>query len=80
MRAGIYMSITAYGILLYPITSFRCLGRVLLAADNDWPVVVQKLSREWQKWVRLSRVLNREGVYDRNSGGIYMAVVQVFIL
>ena len=74
------MAITAYEILLYPITSFRCLGRVLLAANNDWPVVVQKLWRECQKWVRLSRVLSREGVYDRTSGGIYMAVVQVFIL
>ena len=34
--------ITAYGIPLAAVTSFKYLGSVLLAVDEDWPEVVQK--------------------------------------
>ena len=51
-----------------------------MALDDDWPEVVQNLQKEHQKWVRMSRVLIREGVYARTSGSIYVAVSQVIML
>ena len=36
-RPGAETEITAYRTPLAPVTSFKYLGRVLLAADNDWP-------------------------------------------
>ena len=37
------------------------LGRVILAADDDWPTVVRKFSRERAIWRRMMRILSREG-------------------
>ena len=34
---------SAYGRPLEMVTSFRYLGRVILAAENDWPAVVRNL-------------------------------------
>ena len=72
--------ITAYGIPLVPVSSFKYLGRVMLASDDDWPAVEQNLRREQQKWERLTRVLEREGVDAWTSGRIYMVVVQAVLL
>ena len=33
----------SHGVPIEMVTSFQCLGRVILAADDDWPVVVQNL-------------------------------------
>ena len=38
-------SFSAYGRPLEMVTSFIYLGRVILAADYDWPEVVSNLSR-----------------------------------
>ena len=38
-------SITACGIPLYPDTSFKYLGRILLAADDDWIAVIHNFLR-----------------------------------
>ena len=35
-RVGAEVVITAYGVPLSPVTSFKYLGRFLSAADNDW--------------------------------------------
>ena len=79
-RLGAELTITAYGIPLYPVTSFKYLGRVILAADDDWPAVVNNLQISWRKWVRLTRVLIREGVDAWTSGQIYLAVVQLVMI
>ena len=42
-----------------------------------WSKTFQK---ERQNWVKMSRVLIREGVYARTSGSIYVAVSQVIML
>ena len=55
------MEITVYGIPLVPVASFKYLGRVLLAADDNWPAVSHNICRAWQKWEWLSRVFIREG-------------------
>ena len=41
--AGAEAEVTANDIPLYPVTSFRYLGRVLLAANDNWPLVVSNL-------------------------------------
>ena len=74
------MAITAYGIYLAPVTSFKYIGRVLLTADNDWPVVVHNLRRASNNWKRLTRVLIREGADAQTLGQIYLAVVQSVII
>ena len=79
-QSGAEAEIKAYGITLALITSLKYLGRFLLAAYNNWPELVRNLCRAHQKWARLTRVLSREGVYDRTSVHIYLAVVQLVIL
>ena len=56
---GAERAITAYGSPLSQITSFKYLGRVLVAEDNDWPSVVHNLWRTKKKWERLTRVFIR---------------------
>ena len=58
-REGAEAAITAYGIPLAPVTSFKYIVRILSAADDEWPVVVGNLQRAWQKWAHLTRVLRR---------------------
>ena len=36
-QEGTATDITSYGMTLSPVTSFKYLGRVLYASDNDWP-------------------------------------------
>ena len=74
------MAITVYGIPLSPVTSFKYLGILLLAADDEWPAVVHNLQREWKKWERLSRVLIREGSDSRALGRIYVTMVQTVMM
>ena len=42
-RAGYETVITAYGIPLALVTSFKYLEQILMAADDDWPAVVRNL-------------------------------------
>ena len=44
--------------------------------DENWPEVVRNLRKAKQKWVRLTRVMGREGEDARKSGQVYLAVVQ----
>ena len=79
-RAGTELAITAYGIPLAPVTPFKYLGRVLSAADDGWPEVVNKLWRARKEWAQLTRVLSREGADARTLSQIYLAVGQSFML
>ena len=58
-------SLTAYGVPLSQVTSFKYLGRVLDTEDDNWPEVVRNLRRTRQKWVRLFQALRREGADAR---------------
>ena len=42
---GIEMALTAYGPPLTPFNSFKYLGGVLTAEDENWPAVVGNLQR-----------------------------------
>ena len=72
IRAGKELVIKSYCVLLTPVTSFKYLGRVLLEADDNWPVVVKNLWTARQNWARLNRVLIREGADARTLGHIYI--------
>ena len=53
---------SAYGRPLEMVTSFRYMGRVILAADENWLKVVWNMERERAVWRRMTRILSREGV------------------
>ena len=62
------------------MTSFKFLGRVLLAEDDDWPATVQNLVKERMVWRRMSRILIREGARPRVSEYLFKAVFQSMLL
>ena len=62
------------------VTSFKYLGRVISAADDDWPAVVQNLSWARKVWIRMSRILSREGAAPRVYSFFLKAVVQAVLL
>ena len=43
LRKSMERIFEAYGTPLENVTAFRYLGRVMMAGDNDWPVVVGNL-------------------------------------
>ena len=71
---------STYGCPLDMVTSFRYLGRVILAADDDWPVVVRNLSQARSVWRRMTRILIREGKVPRVSGLFFKAMVPVVLI
>ena len=79
-REGAERAHTAYRFPLSQVTSFKLLGRVLVAEENEWTEVVHNLRSARQKWAWLNRVLIREGLYAWTSGKIYLAVVQSVLL
>ena len=79
-RAGYEMDLTTYGHPLMAVSSFKYLGRVLSASDDDWPVVVSNTRKAHNDWASLSMVLGQEGVDTRTQGNFYMELVQVVIL
>ena len=58
---GTERALTAYRVPLSQVTSFKYLGIVLVAEDNECPVVVRNLWCASQKWARLTWILSREG-------------------
>ena len=60
--------------------SFRYLGRVLTAGDDDWLAVVVKIGKERKSWEQISQILSREGADPKESGHFYKVVAQVVLL
>ena len=56
------------GAPLEMVTSFQYLVQVILAADDNWPVVIRNLYRSRDVWKRVMRILSREGAAPRVSG------------
>ena len=52
---------SAYGRPLEMVSSFKYLGRVLLAADDDWLAVIRNITKSRAIWQRMLRILSREG-------------------
>ena len=51
----------AYGTNMRAVTEFKYLGRVLTITDDDWPAVAGNIRKARANWVRLARILGREG-------------------
>ena len=62
------------------VTSFKYLGRVILAAEDDWAVVVKNLSQARRVCSRISHILRREGAAPRVYGLFSKAVVHAVLL
>ena len=62
------------------VTSFRYLGRVILAADDDWPEVVKYLSRARAVWKMMTRIISGYGEEQWVSVFFIKAVVQAVLL
>ena len=71
---------TAYRVPLSQVTSFKYLGQFIAAEDDDWPEVMRNFWCARQKWMRLTRMLIREGADSRTLVQIYLAVVQSVLL
>ena len=69
---------SAYGGPLEMVTSFKYLGQVILAMDNDWPEVARNLARAKTVWRRMSHILSREGATPKMSGLFYKAVYRQY--
>ena len=71
---------SAYGRPMDMVNSFKYLGRVISATDNNWLAVVRNL--DWVKtvWRRMSRILSREGATPRVSGLFFKSVIQAVLL
>ena len=62
------------------VTSLKYLAQIILAADNNWLVVVKNLSWVRTVWRWMLRILNREGAEPRVSGFFLNAMVQAVLL
>ena len=62
------------------VTSFRYLGRMISAANDDRPAVVWNISKSRAVWRRMMRILIREGVDPWVSGFSFKSVIQSVIL
>ena len=71
------MALTSYGRPLAPVSSFKCLGIIMLVLDYGWPVLVRNPRKARKKW---ELVMGREGVDPRMSVLFYIAVVQVVLI
>ena len=71
---------SAYGIPLFMVTSFQYLGRMILAADDDFLDVVSNFSSSRSVWKIMTRVLSRDGVEPRVSWFFFKTVVRALLL
>ena len=78
--AGSEMALTAYGKPLTEVYSFKYLGRILPALDKDWPSVISNTRNARKKWVRLLKVLGREGADSRTLGTLHREVAHMVLL
>ena len=62
------------------VPSFKYLGRVLSAADDDWSAVIHNLKKAEVVWIRMAKILSREVERPRVYGFFFKAVVQSMLL
>ena len=73
-------SLSAYGLPLNVVTSFKYLGRVLLMADDDWMTVIRNILKARTVWWIMSKILSREGVRPRVSVFFFKSIIQLVLL
>ena len=70
----------AYGHPLEMATSFKYLGRVILATNDDWTAVVRNFPWAKTVWSRILRIISREGATPRVSGFFLKTVIQAVLI
>ena len=73
-------SFSTYGHPLDMVTSFKYLGQVISAADDNWLAVVINLAKAQALWRRLTRIISREEAALRVSKFFFKLVVQSVLL
>ena len=58
LRESMERAFEACGEPLENVTAFKYLGQILTAGDDDWPAVVENLSKARNSWERLSWILS----------------------
>ena len=79
-RDVIVRAFSSYRSPLETLISFRDLGQVILAADDNCVAVVKNLSREREVWRKMTCILSKEGAAPWVSGFIFKAMVQAVLL
>ena len=69
-RVGAETVFTSYGVPLAQVNSFKYIGWIIMAVDDDWPELVRDLQKARCKWAWLTRVMGREGVDAQTLGQI----------
>ena len=62
------LEVETYEQPLTMVSSFRYLGRNLVATDNYWMEAIVNLRKTIWTWARLSHILGREGAEARTMG------------
>ena len=79
IRVSLERAFQEYGEPLETVTSFKYLGRVMMA-DEGWPEVAGNLRKSLKSWTQMTRILGREGAEPRISVFFKAAVQAVLIL
>ena len=61
IRESTKMEFEFYRKQLKTAPSFKYLGRIMTAGDDDWPAVAGNLGKARKSWGQLQRILSREG-------------------
>ena len=80
IRESTEMAFVVYWKQLKMVPSFKYLGRILTAGDDDWPAVAGNLGKARKSWGQLKQILSREGADRRVSGNFFKAVIQQVLL
>ena len=58
------------------VDAFKYLVWIISSHESDWPEIVTNIHKNWDKWVRISRILVRKGADISVLGNFYRVVVQ----
>ena len=79
-RAVTSRAFSAYGHPLEIVKSFRHLGKVILAAENNWTAVVRNLEKVRAVWKRMTRIFSREETEPWMYSFFFKYVVQAILI
>ena len=60
--------------------TFKYPGRMLDQSNNNWLAVLRNIRKARRVWIRLGKLLRREGMEQQVSAMFYQAVVQVVLV
>ena len=75
-RTATSREFSAYTPPLEMVTYLKHLGRVISAADDEWPTVARNILEMQNMWQRMSRILIKEGARPQVSGFFFKSAVQ----